>query len=196
MQGFISNDRLRSFSDSVLVVAVVLLVYNLATLATSEPEFFEFDTFFHALVAYVSSFIVVFFYWSRFTLLLDHVKSLDDTIVLISLAFLILVTLTPVSYIGLLQLKSQTALIFTSINQILAGGFLALLWRIVTKDKDKDKTIGPKARYFFFQICLIPLVYIASLLISYLDFTTAFILPLFILPIFLLVRVRYRKTLK
>jgi uncharacterized membrane protein len=200
MQGFISNDRLKSFSDSVLVVAVVLLVYNLATLATSEPEFFEFDTFFHALVAYVSSFIVVFFYWSRFTLLLDHVKSLDDTIVLISLAFLILVTLTPVSYIGLLQLKSQTALIFTSINQILAGGFLALLWRIVTKDKDKDKdkdkTMGPKARYFFFQICLIPLVYIASLLISYLDFTTAFILPLFILPIFLLVRVRYRKTFK
>lgn len=56
-----SNDRLKSFSDSVLVVAVVLLVYNLATLATSEPEFFEFDTFFHALVVYVSSFIVVFF---------------------------------------------------------------------------------------------------------------------------------------
>jgi uncharacterized membrane protein len=192
MQGFISNDRLKSFSDSVLVVAVVLLVYNLATLATSEPKFFEFDTFFHALVAYVSSFIVVFFYWSRFTLLLDHVKSLGDTIVLISLAFLILVTLTPVSYIGLLQLRSQTALIFTSINQILAGGFLVLLWRIVTKDK--DKTIGPKARYFFFQICLIPLVYIASLPISYLDFTIAFILPLFILPIFLLIRVRYRKS--
>jgi uncharacterized membrane protein len=189
MQGFISNNRLKSFSDSVLVVAVVLLVYNLATLATSEPEFFEFDTFFHALVAYVSSFIVVFFYWSRFTLLLDHIKSLDDTIVLISLAFLILVTLTPVSYIGLLQLKSQPALMFTNVNQILAGGFLVLLWRIIMK----EETVGSKARYFLFQISLIPLVYVASLLLSFLSFTAAVILPLFILPIFWLVRVRYQR---
>jgi hypothetical protein len=46
------------------------------------------DTFFNALVAYMSSFIVVFFTLGlRFTLLLDHVKSLDDTIILISSTF-------------------------------------------------------------------------------------------------------------
>jgi uncharacterized membrane protein len=192
MKGFLTADRLKSFSDSVLLVGEVLLVYNLATLATSEPEFFEPDTFFHALVAYISSFIVVFFYWSRFTLLLDHIKSLNDTIIFISLVFLILVTLTPVSTIGLLQLKSQMALIFSSVNQILAGLFLILLWEILTK----DKIFGVKARYFFLQVCMIPLIYIAALLVSYLNFTIALVIPpLSILPIFLLIRLRYGRNL-
>jgi hypothetical protein len=49
MKGFLTTDRLKSFSDSVLIVDVILLVYNLAALATSEPKFFELDTFFNAL---------------------------------------------------------------------------------------------------------------------------------------------------
>jgi uncharacterized membrane protein len=191
MNGFLTADRLKSFSDSVLLVGEVLLVYNLATLATSEPEFFEPDTFFHALVAYISSFIVVFFYWSRFTLLLDHIKSLNDIIIFISLAFLILVTLTPVSTIGLLQLKSQMALIFSSVNQILAGLFLILLWKILAK----DKILAAKAKYFFLQVSVIPLIYIVALIISFLNFTVALVIPLSIIPIFLLIRLRYGRNL-
>ena len=108
--GGISNpaERLKSFSDSVLIVAVVLLVYNLATLAGSEPKFFELGTFFNALIAYIGSFIAVFFYWSRFTLLLDYIDTLDDIVIFIALTFLIIVTLTPVSYKGLLQTQKAT----------------------------------------------------------------------------------------
>ena len=39
MKDFLTPDWLRSFSDSVLIVGVVPLVYNLATLATTEPVF-------------------------------------------------------------------------------------------------------------------------------------------------------------
>jgi uncharacterized membrane protein len=191
MNEFLTADRLKLFSDSVLLVGEVLLVYNLATLATSEPEFFELDTFFNALVAYISSFIVIFFYWSRFTFLLDHIKSLNETIIFISLAFLIVVTLTPVSTIGLLQVKSQTALVFSCVNQILAGLFLILLLEILTK----DKIFGVKARYFFLQVCMIPLIYITALLVSYLNFTVALVIPLSILPIFLLIRHHYSRNL-
>jgi uncharacterized membrane protein len=60
-------ERLKSFSDSVIVVAVVLLVYNLATIATTDPEAFQPQLFFGTLVAYVNSFIVVFFFWVTFT---------------------------------------------------------------------------------------------------------------------------------
>ena len=118
MRDFLTPDRLRSFSDSVLIVGVVLLVYNLATLATTEPEFFEPDVFYHALLAYICSFIVVFCYWSRFTLLLDHTAVLEDITTFISLIFLVTVTLTPVSLIGLMQLGTENALIFSCIIQI------------------------------------------------------------------------------
>lgn len=115
----------------------------------------------------------MFFYWSRFTLLLDHIKSLDDTIILISLVFLILVTLTPVLYIELLQLKSQSALIFSSVNQILAGLFLILLWWILAK----GEILGTKAKYFL-QISVIPLIYAVTLFVSLLNFIIALIIPL------------------
>jgi uncharacterized membrane protein len=88
------SGRLIAFSDSVLVVAVVLLVYNLATLATAEPNAFQGQIFLYILAAYVGSFIVVFLYWIVFTSLLEYIKDLDDIVVSLSLIFLILVTLT------------------------------------------------------------------------------------------------------
>ncbi|MGA9169597.1 MAG: TMEM175 family protein [Nitrososphaeraceae archaeon] len=88
------SGRLIAFSDSVLVVAVVLLVYNLATLATAEPNAFQGQIFLYTLAAYVGSFIVVFLYWVVFTSLLEYIKDLDDIVVSLSLIFLILVTLT------------------------------------------------------------------------------------------------------
>jgi uncharacterized membrane protein len=88
------SGRLIAFSDSVPVVAVVLLVYNLATLATAEPNAFQGQIFLYTLAAYVGSFIVVFLYWIVFTSLLEYIKDLDDIVVSLSLIFLILVTLT------------------------------------------------------------------------------------------------------
>jgi hypothetical protein len=38
--------RLIAFSDSVMVVAVVLLVYNLADLVTTDPNAFQEEFFF------------------------------------------------------------------------------------------------------------------------------------------------------
>lgn len=192
MKGFVTTDRLRSFSDSVLIVGVVLLVYNLATLATSEPEFFEPDLFFHALVAYICSFIVVFFYWSRFTLLLDYAENLEDATIFISLVFLVTVTLTPVSLIGLIELGNESSLIFSCIVQILAGIFLITLVIIIKK----QKTLGHKGRYFLIQVCVIPIVYAISLIISFLYYEIAVIIPIFILPIFLILRKSYEKRLK
>jgi hypothetical protein len=100
--------------------------------------------------------------------------------------------LTPVPYIGLLQLKSHSALIFSCVNQILAGSALILLLGIITR----KKTMGSKAKYFLFQISVIPLVYLTSLLLSYVSFSGAIVFPLFIIPIFLLIRARYQTYLK
>ena len=189
MRDFLTPDGLRSFSDSVLIVGVVLLVYNLATLATTEPEFFEPDVFYHALLAYICSFIVVFFYWSRFTLLLDHTAVLEDITTFISLIFLVTVTLTPVSLIGLMQLGTENALIFSCIIQISAGILLITLVSIIKT----HKTLGQKARYFLIQVCVIPIVYTITLIVSFLNFDIAVIIPISILPIFLILRISYQK---
>ena len=59
---FLEKTRLKQLSDSVLLVGIVLLVYDLASLANSDADFFDPTTFFNTLVAYINSFLVVYLY--------------------------------------------------------------------------------------------------------------------------------------
>jgi len=90
MKGFLTTERQRSFSDSVLLVGVVLLVHDPVTLATSELEFFfEPSVFFHAPLAFMCRFIAVFFtsyylpyFWSLqrfYKMSLSHFSNIFDT---------------------------------------------------------------------------------------------------------------------
>lgn len=122
------SDRLLAFSDSVIVVAVVLLVYNLATFASTGPNAFQSQIFLSTLIVYVGSFIVVFFFWLTFTTLLEYIKKLNDIVTSLSLIFLILVTLTPVGNILEQQQKSEKSLLFTSLIEISAGSVLLMIF--------------------------------------------------------------------
>lgn len=79
MKIFLDKPRLKTITDTVLLVGIVLLVYNLATLAGSEPEQFEPRTFSNTLIAYINAFITVFLYWSLFSAILNYISNLDNT---------------------------------------------------------------------------------------------------------------------
>ena len=80
---FLDKTRLKQLSDSVLLVGIVLLVYNLASLANSDADFFDPTSFFNTLVAYVNSFIVVYLYWSLFSVLLTYIEKVDVIVIFI-----------------------------------------------------------------------------------------------------------------
>ena len=60
---FLDKARLKTLTYFVLIVGIVLLVYNLATLAGSDPDEFELELFSNTLVAYINAFIIVFMSW-------------------------------------------------------------------------------------------------------------------------------------
>ena len=183
-------DRLKSFSDSVIVVAVVLLVYNLATIATTDPEAFQPQLFFGTLVAYVNSFIVVFIFWVTFTNLIDYIKQLDDIVVSLSLIFLILVTLTPVGNVAFHQQRNEKSLVFISFIEISAGSLLIWILFYVAKSRVFS---NPDARLTLINLCVIPSVYAISLVVSFFNFTVAQMLPFSIIPLFIIIRVQFHK---
>src|SRR5438067_9346271 len=131
----IRADRLRSFSDSVMLVAVVLLVYNLATLANTEPNAFQPQIFLSTLIAYIASFVVIFFFWLTFTTLIDYIKNLNDIVISLSIIFLVLVTLTPIGNVVQQERQNEKSLLFTSSIQISAGSMLLMIFFYVTKGK-------------------------------------------------------------
>ena len=184
------SGRLIAFSDSVLVVAVVLLVYNLATLATSEPNAFQGQLFLYTLAAYVGSFIVVFFYWVAFTSLLEYIKDLDDIVVSLSLIFLILVTLTPVGNVAERQQKNEKSLLFISLIEISAGLLLLVIFFYVTKGKIPHSHVAKRT---LINMCVIPSVYTVTLFVSFLNFTIAQLLTFSVIPVFVIVRMKIQK---
>lgn len=121
MKLFLQIQKIKILSDSVLLVGIVLLVYNLASLAATKLYDFDPETFLNTLVAYISSFIVVFLYWSIISIILSYLKQINMTIFFLLLSILILVTLVPVAHEGLLQLKKPSAFYFASIVFITPG---------------------------------------------------------------------------
>ena len=127
MKVFLQIQRIKALSDSVLLVGIVLLVYNLASLAATKLYDFDPETFLNTLVAYICSFIVVFLYWSIVSTVLSYLKQINITIFFLLLSTLILVTLVPVAHEGLLQLKKPSAFYFASIIFITPGILLIAL---------------------------------------------------------------------
>ncbi|ALI34740.1 hypothetical protein NMY3_00528 [Candidatus Nitrosocosmicus oleophilus] len=111
---------------------------------------------------------------------------------LVFLVFLVTVTLTSVALIGLVELRNKYSLIFSCIVQILAGILLITLVNIIKT----QRTLGHKGRYFLIQVCVIPIVYTISLVVSFLYYGIAVIIPISILPILLILKISYQKRFK
>ena len=127
MKVFLEIERLKTLTDSVLLVGIILLVYNLASLAATTLYNFDSETFINTLVAYVNSFIVVFIYWSIISIVLSCLKQPNVTIFFLLISILILVTLVPVAHVGLLQQMKPSAFYFASIIFITPGILLIIL---------------------------------------------------------------------
>ena len=127
MKVFLEIERLKTLTDSVLLVGIILLVYNLASLAATTLYNFDTETFINTLVAYVNSFIVVFIYWSIISVVLSSLKRPNVTIFFLLISILILVTLVPVAHVGLLQQMKPSAFYFASIIFITPGILLIIL---------------------------------------------------------------------
>jgi uncharacterized membrane protein len=186
MKIFLTVERIRALSDSVLFVAVVLLVYNLASLATSEPDIFNPEIFFKTLVAYINSFIVVFLFWATFTNSLNYIKHLTEILFSLIIIFMIFVTLIPVANVGLLQQEeSPRSIIFASTIHISAGSSLILLLFYSAR----TNTI-PTAdfRLLLVSASLVPAVYFISLLVSYANIFISQLIVLSIMPLFIVMR--------
>jgi uncharacterized membrane protein len=127
MKVFLQIERLKTLTDSALLVGIILLVYNLASLAATTLYNFDSETFINTLVAYINSFIVVFIYWSIISIVLSCLKQPNVTIFFLLISILILVTLVPVAHEGLLQQKKPSAFYFASIIFITPGILLITL---------------------------------------------------------------------
>jgi uncharacterized membrane protein len=186
MSGLLSTERLKSFSDSVLLVAITLLAYNLVppSVVNGQVNPDETRDFFNNLYGLISSFVVISIFWLFSMNFFDYLKYPNEIIVLILITFFVLIIITPVTTVAELQYRTWEAVAGLSLLQVMNSMMLMLLWWLLGKNKDLqskelDNSIKKK---MYTRLAIIPSLYVISIGLSFFNFNLAVIFPVIMIP--------------
>ena len=196
MKGFLYVERLEGLSDSVLLVALTILAYNLIppTLVNGQADPTEVASFFDNLYGMISSFFVIFVFWILYMKILDHLTVPDDVVILTSLMFFILILVTPVFTLAQVQYESASAVVFLSILMIITDLILIFLWKYIHK-KSMSIDHGQREVKSIHNIFLvIPVLYTLLILLTLYSIKLAIILPVIMIPTLLLMNILFHNS--
>lgn len=181
-----TTERLKTLSDSILLVALTLLAYNLVppSVVNGQLNADEVENFLDNLYGLISSFFVIIVFWVIYTKILDHLKESNEIVVWVSLTFFILVLLTPVFSVALFQYQVKPSITSLASLQIVNGILLVLLWMYLLRHRNM-MTIELKKnhnRYMYSILSVIPSVYAISIGIAFINIQVAIIFPVIMLP--------------
>lgn len=186
MPGLLTTERLKSFSDSVLLIAITILAYNLVppSVVNGQVNPDEMKDFFYNLYGLISSFAVISVFWVFSMYFFDYLKYPTEIITLILIAFFVLILITPVTTVAELRYKNWEGVAVLSLLQIFNSMMLMLLWWILgnsknLQSKELDNRIKKK---MFINLAIIPALYVISTGLSFLNFDVAVIFPVVMIP--------------
>lgn len=193
--GLLTVERLKGLSDSVLLVALTILAYNLVppTLINNQLDQYELESFFDNLFGMVASFVVIFLFWIFYMKILDYLKEPNDIVILASLIFFVLILILPVFTLAQAQYENVLAVTTLSLLVIAIDLILIFIWKYIQKrsviiqfDKKEIKSIHT---IFFIILSL----YTISIMVSVYDIKASVLFPVIMIPILLLLNSRLRR---
>jgi uncharacterized membrane protein len=181
-----TTERLKTLGDSILLVSLTLLAYNLVppSVVNGQLNADEVKNFLDNLYGLISSFFVIIVFWVIYTKILDYLKKSNEIIVWVSLTFFILVLLTPVFSVALFQYEVQPSITSLASLQIVNGILLVLLWMYLLRHRNM-MTIELKKndnRYMYSILSVIPSLYAISIGIAFINIQMAIIFPVIMVP--------------
>jgi uncharacterized membrane protein len=191
LSSLLTTERLKSFSDSVLLVAITILAYNLVppSVVNGQVNPDELKDFFYNLYGLISSFIVISIFWIFSMYFFDYLKYPTEIITLILVTFFVLILITPITTVAELQYRNWEAVTVLSLLQIFNSMMLMLLWWLLGKNKNlqiKELDNNLK-KQMYVRLAIIPSLYIISIGLSFFNFNLAVIFPVFMIPCLILV---------
>ena len=191
-----NTERLRTLADSVLLVGITILAYNLVppSIINGQLNEPEVQDFFNNLYALISSFVVIFILWILYMKILDYLEQPNEVIVIISITFFILVLLTPVFTVGTFQYDNWRSLAYLALLQIVNGLLLTALWTYISKSKLLVQQFKYEYnRNLYSNLAVIPSIYAISMVIGSVNVHAASIFPVFMIPAILVLSKVYRR---
>ena len=143
MSSLLTTDRLKSFSDSVLLVAITILAYNLIppSIENGQVNPDELEDFLYNLYGLISSFVVIYIFWVFSMYFFDYLKYPTEIITLILIIFFVLILITPITTVAELQYRNWEAVALLSLLQVFNS---MMLLPIVVASKERTKIYKSK----------------------------------------------------
>jgi len=186
-----TTERLKTLSDSILLVALTLLAYNLVppSVINGQVNPDELKDFYYNLYGLISSFVVISIYWIFSMFFFDYLKYPNEIITLTSIIFFVLILITPITTVGELQYRSWEAVAALSLLQIFNSLIMIFLWWYLGLNKSlqsKELDTGTKKKMYI-RLSIIPSLYAISIGLSFISFNVAIFFPVIMLPALILV---------
>jgi uncharacterized membrane protein len=191
MSILLTTERLKSFSDSALIVAITILSFNLVPpfVMSGQVNPDVWKDFFYNLYGQISSFIVISIFWIYSMYYFDYLKYPNEIITLISITFFVLILVTPIATVGELQYRSWEAVTALSLLQIFNSMMMIFLWWYLGKNKNlqsKELDAGTRKKMYI-DMSIIPSLYVISIGLSFINFNVAVFFPVIMIPTLILV---------
>jgi uncharacterized membrane protein len=191
LSGLLTTERLKSFSDSVLLVAITILAYNLVppSVMNGQVNPDELKDFSYNLYGLISSFMVISVFWLFSMYFFDYLKDPDEIITLLLLPFFVLILITPITTVAELQNRTWQAVTVLSLLQVVNSMMLMILWWYLGKSKNlQSKELENRIKKkVYIRLAIIPSLYVISIGLSFLNFDVAVIFPVIMIPSLILV---------
>ena len=133
-----TTERLKTLADSVLLVALTILAYNLIppSVVNGQVNADEVENFLDNLYGLITSFLVIIIFWVIYMKILDYLNEPNEMVLWVSVTFLMLILLTPVFSVAEFQYSSRPSITSLALLQIVNSILLILLWTYLKRHRN------------------------------------------------------------
>ena len=188
-----------SFSDAVFAFAITLmaLTIDIPDLSSNltEPQLIEklFDMS-SQVESYVLSFFIIAMFWVSYHQVFNHIKDSFLSMVYLNLFFLLLITLLSISTSLVITFDSyQIAYLIYYGVVIATSTLLVVIWWYAIRINAVGENLHPLFKKgLFIQLLVLPLVFLLSIVVSFINLNVAQYFWLIIIPLSIYIRHKFK----
>jgi uncharacterized membrane protein len=188
-----------SFSDAVFAFAITLmaLTIDIPDLSSNltEPQLIEKLLDMSSQVEiYVLSFFIIAMFWISYHQVFNHIKDSYLSMVYLNLFFLLLITLLSISTSLIITFDSYRVAFLIYYGVVVAAStLLVVIWWYAMRINAIDENLHPLFKKgLFIQLVVFPLVFLLSIVVSFINLNVAQYFWLIIIPLSIYIRQKFK----
>jgi TMEM175 potassium channel family protein len=197
MQSQLRLEHIISFADaifafSITFMAITIDIPNLAQNLTQTQVIDKLLESIPEFEIYVISFFVIGHYWIAYHQMFNQIVGSHSTMTWLTLVFLFFITLIP--FATNLQIGFGYPILFALFALVLtmAGALLTITWLHAVKNKLIDKNLAQREIHYISLEAILPtVVFLLSILVSFIDLQIAYYFWIVIIPVKVILRKKY-----